>query len=257
MGLINSSFSTTTSGPNVLGTAALPSATAGVANTLSTFQQQANSTPVGTNLPSWLTTNPDSLSTELQNTFQTAPASITDAANVTAAKEGREATVAFGQQTRQAANATRQQANVERQQGGTAATSSIVGGQMEEDAQKNKVEAKVQIAQMQQDAKYKAASLSSSIAGNLASLRESYLGMLAGNATTLHGQTLSAGDTAASLAASLAENQASTASANNKVAVNAGTEYYTGERGAGSGGYGGPLGTSPAGQTLYNNGFRG
>lgn len=196
--------------------------------------------PTQVSLPSWLTTNPDKLQGELLDTYGKAPQSILDAADEAGKVANTSADQAYGQAMRQGGNATRQLTNSARQQGGTGNTSSIVAGQMAEDANKQKTDARVQIAQMKMQATGQAASLSSQIAQSLASLRSSYLGTLAGVNSTLRGQDMSLTQSTASLMATKdAQNTAADAAAAAKAPA-APTMSYTGIQGAGMGVYGGP-----------------
>ena len=212
--------------------------------TLATGQSLGSNFTTSPTLPSWLPTSANSLDTELQNQYTAAPASIMSAADASAGALNKSANISYDQNMRQAADATAQLTASNRQQGGTAATSSIVGGQMAEQAQSTRQDARVQIAQMKQQATDQAASLSSQIAGNLASLRTSYLGTLAGVSTTERSQDMNY--------AEFADSQIT--AANTKAAAAASTlpsgTFYTGQPGAGSGTYLGPLGTPVTPQNI-------
>lgn len=217
-------------------------------------------------LPDWLTVKPDQLQSELLAQYGSAGNSITSATQKATKAIRQQANIAYNQTMRQGANATAQLAAVSQQQGGTAKTSSIVGGQMGLAASQQKQDAKVQIAQMKADATTKAAGLSSQIAGNIANLRTSYLSALAGIATQQRGQNIQSGEfqqqfnaAQRAQAAQLAQEQASSAATLSRTS---GGPSYIGQGGAGLGIYQGitpqtdrngyPL--SSAGQHLYGIG---
>lgn len=241
---LGSSSSTSLGGSNPLA-----GATAAGAQNTSTLSSAASQTalnfPTTMQLPSWLNTDPNSIMGELSKSYDTAPGMITDAANKAGALAKESADQAYGQSMRQGQNATKQLSNVSRQQGGTAKTSSIVAGEMAEDAGKNRTDARVQIAQMKLGATEQAASLSSQIATSMASLRSSYLSTLAGTNTNLRGQDVglvsNLTSTGSQNAAEVAQTQAANAAAAAKKAAGTTQEGYYGDMGSGSGAWLGPL----------------
>lgn len=242
---------------------ATPSSSPSSLSTVGVGSGTTSSTTTSQNvgLPDWLNRDPDSLQKELMSQYSTAGQSIINSTNKSAKQLRKSSNIDYGQNMRQAANATAQLAAVSQQQGGTAKTSSIVGGQMAEGAQKQRQDAKVAIAQMKSDAVVKAATLSSSIAGNLANLRASYLTSLAGTATQQRGQNIQSGQFQQSFnasqqaqAAELAQQQAASAASLSTTASNG--LSYVGQGGSGMGTYLGPTAQRPingtiSGQHLY------
>ena len=213
MGLINNS---TTLGNYSLGQLGQGATSLGN-NTAASFGTAANigtSYAASPSLPSWLTTNPNNLMGELTQQYSTAPASILSASDTAAAAATQAATQNYNQGMRQSSVAATQMENTAKQQGGTGQTSSIVAGQMAEKAGQNQTDARVQIAQMQMGATEQAASLSSQIAGQMASLRSSYLTNLASANNTSRGQDIGLSEDGQSQAQQAAEYAASTAAAN-------------------------------------------
>lgn len=261
----NSSFTTSFGGavgtsPALTPTALGAGATSLGPSTASSVAAATNigfSTPSTVSLPSWLTTDPDSLQKELTDQYGSAGKAITDAANKAGNKASKAADINYGQEMREGQNATSQQTAVNRQQGGTAKTSSIVAGQMASQAGKDRVDARVQIAQMKLGATEQAANLSSQIAGQMASLRTSYLGMLAGTSTSMRGQDISESDFTQSQAQQASEfagslqGTKSSGSGTNGVPL---VPMYTGPNGAGMGIHIGPGANSGTGtyQNIYS-----
>ena len=214
-------------------------------NTASSFaaaDAAGSSYAASPSLPSWLTTNPNSLMGELNTQYSAAPASILSASDTAAAAATQAATQNYNQGMRQSSIASTQMENTAKQNGGTGQTSSIVAGQMAEQAGQTQTNARVQIAQMQMGATEQAASLSSQIAGQMASLRSSYLTNLASANNTSRGQDIGLSEdeqSQAQQAAEYAANLATTAPAAKNVVAGgqqSGT-YIFGTPGAGNNPY--------------------
>lgn len=140
-------------------------------------------------MPSWLTTNPDDLAKELKDQYSSAPNQILEGADKLAKTGNRAADLAFSQGSRAASNAALDAANRAAQSGGAVASGAIKA-QLQEKATSGQTDARLKIAEAQQNARVQAASISSDIAKTMASLRTGYLSNLATAYTQQRGQNL-------------------------------------------------------------------